>query len=116
MAFLHSQAVLIICGFLAAYFAAKIIAVLFQLWIPQHRKETLSDAQLRTWRATTALEALGLGLVFFGLWLGAATLMNAAYAASLVGVVVFVIFKAINMKKFPYIDPKTVKKSKKKKK
>lgn len=115
MEILTSQAVLTIFGILAVYFGVKLAAVAFGLWTPRHRRLTLDEAQLKGWRRACALESAGLACLWLGLLLGL-TLSPYGYALAAAGAAAFAACKAYLIKKYPYIDPDTVKKSGKKKK
>ncbi len=115
MEFLQAHPVQVILGVLAAYFALKFICVAFKIWTPKHRLATLDEQQLKGWRIAASLEALGMALLWLGLLLGLA-LTPYAFILTAAGAVIFALFKSILMKKYPYIDPATVKKSGKKKK
>lgn len=117
MEFFQSHPIWVILGILAAYFALKLICVASRVWTPRHRLATLDEKQLRGWRITASLEALGMALLWLGLLLGL-VLTPYAFALAAAGAVVYALFKVRMMKKYPYIDPATVKKSggKKKKK
>ncbi len=117
MEILHSQAVLTVLGLLAVYFAIKLIALVVAKWTPRNRALTLDDGQLKQWRITAAMESAGMTALWLGLLLGLA-LSPYAFALAAAGAIVYAMFKVRMVKKFPYIDPATVKKSggKKKKK
>lgn len=117
MEILHSQAVLTVLGLLAVYFAIKLIALVAAKWTPRNRALTLDDGQLKQWRLTAAMESAGMTALWLGLLLGLA-LSPYAFALAAGGAIVYALFKVRMVKKFPYIDPATVKKSggKKKKK
>ena len=115
MEILTSQAVLTIFGILAVYFGVKLVAVAFRLWTPRHRSLTMDEAQLKGWRRACALESAGLACLWLGLLLGL-TLSPYGYALAVAGAAVFAACKAYLIKKYPYIDPDTVKKSGKKRK
>ena len=115
MQLLQSEAVLTLLGIAAVYCGLKLIFLVFKLWTPRNRTMTLDEKQLGKWRVLASLEALSLGCLFLGLLLGLAV-NSVCFALAAAGAVAFVICKALLMKKFPYIDPATVKKSGKKKK
>ena len=73
------------------------------------------EAQLKGWRRACALESAGLACLWLGLLLGL-TLSPYGYALAVAGAAVFAACKAYLIKKYPYIDPDTVKKSGKKRK
>ena len=66
-------------------------------------------------QASPALESAGLACLWLGLLLGL-TLSPYGYALAVAGAAVFAACKAYLIKKYPYIDPDTVKKSGKKRK
>ncbi len=115
MEFLKSAPVTSILVVLIVYFAIKLIAVAGRFWTPSHRQLTLDEKQLKGWRGTTAMENVGLLVLLIGLLLGI-QVNPWGYAAALIGVVIFAIFKTIMIRNYPYIDPSTVKKKNGKKK
>ena len=115
MEFLQSETALAVFVLLAVYFAIKFVAAAGGFWIPQNRKKTLTEAQLRAWRLVSAMGSLGMAALWAGLIVGTRVHPN-GYFIALAGLVVFVIFKIVMMKKFPYIDPSTVRNPNKKKK
>lgn len=114
--FLHSQPVTLILSVLAFYYVVKFLAVAGKLWTPNHRKLTLDERQLRGWRVLESLECLGMAALWAGLLLSAYVNTWGGIAVGIVGVLLYVGIKAVMMKKYPYIDPASVKKSGKKKK
>ena len=115
MEFFQSHPVWVVLGVLAAYFALKFVCIAFKFWTPKHRTATLDDRQLRLWRIVSSLESLGMVLLWLGLLIGL-VFTPYAFAAAAAGAVAYALCKVFLMKKFPYIDPATVKKSGKKKK
>ena len=115
MELLHSQAVLTVLGLLAAYYAIKFVAVASSRWTPRNRTLTLDETQLKKWRFTAALESAGMVGLWLGLLLGI-VLSPYAFALAAAGAIVYALLKVRMVKKFPYIDPSTVKKSGGKKK
>ena len=115
-AFLSSQAFLTLLGILAVYFSVKTLAVALKLWTPQHRLKTLDAPALHAWRIAAALEAAGLALIFFALLAAQLAENTALYLLCAAGAVLFAAAKTVLIRKFPYMDPETVKKSGKKKK
>ena len=115
MQLLHSEAVLALLGLAAVYCGMKLLSLVLKLWTPKNRAMTLDEKQLGKWRVLASLEALSLLCLFLGLLLGLAV-NSVCFLLAAAGAVAFMICKALLMKKFPYIDPATVKKSGKKKK
>ena len=115
MEFLRSTPVMSILAVLTIYFAIKLIAVVGKFWTPRHRQLTLDEQQLKGWRLTTAMENVGLLVLLIGILVGI-QINSYGFGVALIGVAIFAIFKTIIMKKYPYIDPDTVKKKNGKKK
>ena len=112
---LSSQVVLGVLGILAAYFALKLIALTAAHWTPRNRALTLDEDRLKKWRITAVLESAGMVCLWLGLLLGI-VLSPYVFVLAAAGAIVYAFAKVHMVKHFPYIDPATVKKGKKKKK
>lgn len=113
---LTSQAVLALLGLLTAYFGIKLLALVVSKWTPRSRALTLDAEQLKGWRITAALGTAGMACLWLGLLLALALDIPQCYLLTAAGAVVYAAFKVRMVKKYPYIDPSTVKKGGKKKK
>ena len=112
---LSSQVVLGVLGILAAYFALKLIALTAAHWTPRNRALTLDEDRLKKWRITAVLESAGMVCLWLGLLLGI-VLSPYVFVLAAAGAIVYAFAKVHMVKHFPYIDPSTVKKGKRKKK
>ena len=112
---LSSQVVLGVLGILAAYFALKLIALTAAHWTPRNRALTLDEDRPKKWRITAVLESAGMVCLWLGLLLGI-VLSPYVFVLAAAGAIVYAFAKVHMVKHFPYIDPATVKKGKKKKK
>ena len=112
---LSSQVVLGVLGILAAYFALKLIALTAAHWTPRNRVLTLDEDRLKKWRITAVLESAGMVCLWLGLLLGI-VLSPYVFVLAAAGAIVYAFAKVHMVKHFPYIDPATVRKGKKKKK
>lgn len=108
--FFTSQPVTVVLVVLIVYFAAKLFAVASKLWVPRNRKLTLSEHQLKGWRVLVSLESIAMLLVWVGILVGI-RVNPYGFAAALVGVALYAVMKWLLMKRYPYIDPATVKKT-----
>lgn len=117
-AFFQSTPVTVIMVLLALCFFVKSIAIAGKLWVPEHRKLTLDDEQLKGWRVLASVDALMTAAVWGGLLIS--THIQewewGGMVLAIVGLVVSITAGWQTRKKYPYIDPATVKKSGKKKK
>ena len=112
---LSSQAVLGVLGILAVYFALKLIALTAARWTPRNRALTLDEDRLKKWRRTAVLESAGMVCFWLGLLLGI-VLSPYVFVLAAAGAILYAFAKVHMVKHFPYIDPATVKKGKRKKK
>ena len=108
--FFASQPVTVVLVVLIVYFAAKLLAVATKIWVPRNRKLTLSEHQLKGWRVLVSLEAGSMILIWAGILVGT-KVDPCGFAAALVGVALYAVIKWLIMKRYPYIDPATVKKT-----
>ena len=113
MNFLTSGTSLAVFGLLAAYFAVKMIAVGAKFWTPRNRSLTLSAEDLDGWRVQETLLTLSAALFWAGLVLGG-FFGARGYWLAVAAFIIFVVLKIVMMKRYPYIDPATVKTGSKK--
>ena len=94
--FFTSQPVTVILAILIVYFAAKLIAVAFKIWVPRNRKLTLSEHQLKGWRILVSLESIAMILIWAGILVGI-RVNPYGFAAALVGVAMYAVMKWLIM-------------------